>query len=577
MLVRQNYLRFLESVKSLEIVCLQGLQSDIQTLQTEIEHQELLIPVIGGFSAGKSSLLNAFLGRDILGVAITPETAIATELRYSTSERVETVSDEGVVTSFALADLAHAQAQASQFNHLKVFLNSTQLQAIEPLILVDMPGYNAPIEAHNKALLRYGAAGGGGVYFIALVCAATEKIITQSFLRELEGIERANKQFSLALSKTNLVAPSDLEEIKQAVAQQLSLYFKYTGQITHLDHRNGGTVLEQILQSIDREALFKCIFHARLELLYFNMHSSLQTAITGLHNSQEQNQKLLDSLQDEIKHIQTQKEQALAQVQSRYARQNLEGVLSEVRHALEGNTSLLVQSILHGGDLEREINNIVRPVLLAAIQRKLIGISCDVIEDFEMSIQGVAFDMEQIQTWADHLKGFVESSCFAAITALEDMRKQEHEDKKEDKSKSKNELSTAVATTTLAYQLGKLSLKTQPIVGAVLNALLLVLPGIFSKFTQIKKEEVLREKIANQVIPSILAQIRPKLNAYFDTQIAHVITQTGQIFSDKIAQKQSEIKEAQKEHPQQDTQARVRALEEQMQILENLSQQYLKE
>ncbi|MFC3848529.1 hypothetical protein ACFOPX_08430, partial [Helicobacter baculiformis] len=251
--------------------------------------------------------------------------------------------------------------------------------------------------------------------------------------------------------------------------------------------------------------------------------------------------------------------------------------LSEVRHALEGNTSLLVQSILHGGDLEREINNIVRPVLLAAIQRKLIGISCDVIEDFEMSIQGVAFDMEQIQTWADHLKGFVESSCFAAITALEDMRKQEHEDKKEDKSKSKNELSTAVATTTLAYQLGKLSLKTQPIVGAVLNALLLVLPGIFSKFTQIKKEEVLREKIANQVIPSILAQIRPKLNAYFDTQIAHVITQTGQIFSDKIAQKQSEIKEAQKEHPQQDTQARVRALEEQMQILENLSQQYLKE
>ncbi|WP_158653757.1 dynamin family protein [Helicobacter salomonis] len=162
MLVRQNYLRFLEGVKSLETACLQGLQSDVQTLQTEIEHQELLIPVIGGFSAGKSSLLNAFLGRDILGVAITPETAIATELRYSTSERVEAVSDEGVITNFALADLAHAQAQASQFNHLKVFLNSAQLQAIEPLILVDMPGYNAPIEAHNKALLRYGAAGGGG-------------------------------------------------------------------------------------------------------------------------------------------------------------------------------------------------------------------------------------------------------------------------------------------------------------------------------------------------------------------------------------------------------------------------------
>ncbi|WP_104640934.1 dynamin family protein [Helicobacter bizzozeronii] len=76
MLVQQNYLRFLESVKNLEVACLQGLQGDVQALQIEIEHQELLISVIGGFSAGKSSLLNAFLGRDILGVAITPETAL---------------------------------------------------------------------------------------------------------------------------------------------------------------------------------------------------------------------------------------------------------------------------------------------------------------------------------------------------------------------------------------------------------------------------------------------------------------------------------------------------------------------
>ncbi|WP_163555994.1 dynamin family protein [Helicobacter suis] len=93
--MQQNYLRFLEGAKNLEVACLQELQSDIQALQTEIENQELLIPVIGGFSAGKSSLLNAFLGKDVLGVAITPETAIATELRYSTNERVEAVIGGG--------------------------------------------------------------------------------------------------------------------------------------------------------------------------------------------------------------------------------------------------------------------------------------------------------------------------------------------------------------------------------------------------------------------------------------------------------------------------------------------------
>ncbi|GMB95394.1 hypothetical protein NHP21011_15010 [Helicobacter heilmannii] len=70
-------------------------------------------------------------------MAITPETAIATELRFAPNERVETLDDGGAITTFSLSDLA--QAQAGRFNHLEVFLNSAKLKAIEPLIVVDMP------------------------------------------------------------------------------------------------------------------------------------------------------------------------------------------------------------------------------------------------------------------------------------------------------------------------------------------------------------------------------------------------------------------------------------------------------
>ncbi|CRF45080.1 hypothetical protein [Helicobacter heilmannii] len=72
-------------------------------------------------------------------MAITPETAIATELRFAPNERVETLDDGGAITTFSLSDLAKAQAQAGRFNHLEVFLNSAKLKAIEPLIVVDMP------------------------------------------------------------------------------------------------------------------------------------------------------------------------------------------------------------------------------------------------------------------------------------------------------------------------------------------------------------------------------------------------------------------------------------------------------
>ncbi len=52
-----------------------------------------MIPVVGNFSAGKSTLLNRFLEKSVLPTAITPETSLATELHYSANERIEAFSN----------------------------------------------------------------------------------------------------------------------------------------------------------------------------------------------------------------------------------------------------------------------------------------------------------------------------------------------------------------------------------------------------------------------------------------------------------------------------------------------------
>ena len=86
--------RYLESLKKVE-ESLNGFNYDekeLQNLILEIKKQELLVPVIGNFSAGKSSLINEFLGEKSLSVAITPETSIATELRYSTINKIWNVN-----------------------------------------------------------------------------------------------------------------------------------------------------------------------------------------------------------------------------------------------------------------------------------------------------------------------------------------------------------------------------------------------------------------------------------------------------------------------------------------------------
>ncbi|GAA7192810.1 hypothetical protein ID0444_03480 [Helicobacter pylori] len=83
-----NFVKFLEQVlevlKEVEID-----KTECSILLESIQKQQLVIPIVGNFSAGKSTLLNRFLEKSVLPTAITPETSLATELHYSANERIE--------------------------------------------------------------------------------------------------------------------------------------------------------------------------------------------------------------------------------------------------------------------------------------------------------------------------------------------------------------------------------------------------------------------------------------------------------------------------------------------------------
>ncbi|GAA7248217.1 hypothetical protein HpBGD82_09510 [Helicobacter pylori] len=87
-----NFVEFLEQV--LEV--LKGVEIDkteCSTLLASIQKQQLVIPVVGNFSTGKSTLLNRFLEKSVLPTGITSETSLATELHYSANERIEAFSN----------------------------------------------------------------------------------------------------------------------------------------------------------------------------------------------------------------------------------------------------------------------------------------------------------------------------------------------------------------------------------------------------------------------------------------------------------------------------------------------------
>ena len=139
----------------------------IEMFEKAIEKYELIIPIVGSFSAGKSSLINSFLNENYLLVGITPETSVATEIRYTeNNERIEIVKENDILETYSIKDIEKIKEHPERNSYAKIFLNNKNLKEILPIVLVDMPGFDSPLEAHNQSILNYISKGS---YYIILV------------------------------------------------------------------------------------------------------------------------------------------------------------------------------------------------------------------------------------------------------------------------------------------------------------------------------------------------------------------------------------------------------------------------
>ena len=59
---------------------------EVSKIIDDIDHYRVNTPVIGNFSTGKSSMINAIIEKPLLSVDITPETAVPTEIYYGNNK-----------------------------------------------------------------------------------------------------------------------------------------------------------------------------------------------------------------------------------------------------------------------------------------------------------------------------------------------------------------------------------------------------------------------------------------------------------------------------------------------------------
>ncbi len=337
-----NFVEFLEQVlevlKEVEID-----KTECSTLLASIQKQQLVIPVVGNFSAGKSTLLNRFLEKSVLPTGITPETSLATELHYSANERIEAFSNNDEKTesfelieafsnndekteSFELNEQSFEAIKdnATKYSYLKVYLNNEALKNSTPLVFVDMPGFDSPISSHTHAILEYLER---GVHFVILV-SVEEGNLTKRMVRELKNLLEFDKGLSFILSKTNLRTPSQVGEISRYIQDQIQDHLDLT---THLIHSNkDNNALLEVADKIDAEKLFSTLYLKRLKFLNSQLQNSLKSVIKSFDYSKEKALEEIKALDLGVKDIEKTYEKLRANLEEEYSSVAVNSVVKKV-------------------------------------------------------------------------------------------------------------------------------------------------------------------------------------------------------------------------------------------------------
>ncbi|WP_373961792.1 dynamin-like GTPase family protein [Helicobacter pylori] len=540
-----DFVKFLEQV--LEV--LKGVEIDkieCYTLLASVQKQQLVIPVVGNFSAGKSTLLNRFLEKSVLPTGITPETSLATELHYSVNERIEAFSNnDEKAESFELNEQSFEviKENATEYSYLKVYLNNEALKTALPLVFVDMPGFDSPVSSHTHAILEYLER---GVHFVILT-SVEEGSLTKRMVRELKNLLEFDKGLSFILSKTNLRTPSQTEEVSHYIEEQIQDHLDLTTRLIRSDKDNNA--LLEVADKIDAEKLFSSLYLKRLKFLNTRLQNSLKSVIESFDYSKEKALEEIKALDLGVKDIEKTYEKLRANLEEEYSSVAVGSVVKKVVEEVREQKPYLAALINKPNELNSEIESIMQQSLI-----KNTKLEIEKINSFSKDFHAEFENLNNTQLSRD-LSVSLEHNLELGINALSVI------------------LSKNRATRPFALILQGLK--------PLLKDLLTLLPNLIASF--FRNEEKERAKLENlieiKVIPEVQRKLKKVLLGLFNECLENSLKGLKDRCELEITHKKQEIALAQTEKEKH-----LNDLEDQKQILENkinalsdLEQQYLKD
>lgn len=255
------------------------IQTALEQISTRQAQKDcaLTLPLVGEFSAGKTSLLNALTDTKALETAVFPTTATLFEVHFGCpTAYAEILSANGETQRVSdIASLKNSQLGSAQL--VTVFDTSTRVSP--EIVLVDTPGLSAPDPRHRQVLTEFLPKADA----ILLVSDINQQL-TRSLANFCRDMKLANKSIYMVLTKCDSKTPDERKAARDYILTQRELGFAdvvcvsgVTGEVDELMK-----VFKEI--SAKKQEILAKADTARLTQIKQELETTLEEQLTALES-----------------------------------------------------------------------------------------------------------------------------------------------------------------------------------------------------------------------------------------------------------------------------------------------------
>lgn len=255
------------------------IQTALEQIIVRQSQQEcpITLPLVGEFSAGKTSLLNALTDTKALETAVLPTTATLFEVHFGCpTAYAEVLSANGETQRVSdIASLKNSQLGSAQL--VTVFDTSTRVSP--EIVLVDTPGLSAPDPRHRQVLTEFLPKADA----ILLVSDINQQL-TRSLANFCRDMKLANKSIYMVLTKCDSKTPDERKAARDYILAQRELGFAdvvcvsgVTGEVDELMK-----VFKEI--SAKKQEILAKADTARLAQIKQELETTLEEQLTALES-----------------------------------------------------------------------------------------------------------------------------------------------------------------------------------------------------------------------------------------------------------------------------------------------------